>query len=86
MLLASLVLRTRAISSALTLSCAATRRRDRANMSLNLLRLLNEQSRSISAVSTSTVSVTERKAGQRLAAFMGMELSLKENCARTIAQ
>ena len=85
-LLASLVLRTSATSSGSTPSCAAACARDSSRIPLNLARLLNEQSRSMSRVSSSTLSATTRGDGHRLAAFMGTRSSLKEKRARTCSQ
>ena len=79
MLLASLVFLTRAISSAETFSWEAILLRQCSSKSLYLALLLKEQSRSMSAVKCSTLSVTARKDGQRFAAFMGTAFSVKAN-------
>ena len=83
MLLASLVFLTRAISSAETFSWEAILLRHRSSKLVYLALLLKEQSRSTSAVKCSTLSVTARKDGQRLAAFIGTAFSVKANWLRT---
>ena len=85
-LLASLVLRTRAISSAVTPSCAATASRDAASRGPNFARFGNEQSTSMSRVSSRTRPATARGDGHRLAAFIGTRSSRNANCRRTSSQ